>query len=475
MCVHLCRGLVPCPFLLTMALNLLARRHAHRSEGFFALHPGMERRERALRTRAKVHDPALGNTNPLCEVAPVAHRVDGVGQFRDVDWLRGAGGSLLPALEVHFALSKRPALGPQCGLELRPAVQQRARCANLNLGRNAPRENARVVAFPAKLRAEPSEFLLHGLELGLVVGKIVLRSADLDAPVPQGADLVRAREEVLIGTKSRELDPDALRGLCERGDRGPGVGLRTFGGSELRASVLGQQDHFAERPERPVELALSAHVTVHATDAAQPIALPGPLPELGVEIGICFFGDLDSTLELMPPVRREGALANRLLRLLHAVKRRVVRTVLRPAPAPESVGLRAERFQVLAKANDPRPCREERSTDVVLRLEDLASSCPQPRVIETEHALEERPVRPAEQTLERPHRSWKREPSRSSKVSLAPFRRTSERRSAPFSSTAPIRRHDGSCRNPNDVRTGTPNRRSVMELSPVDFPASFGP
>ena len=52
MCVHFCRALVPCPLLLTMALNLLARRHAHCSEGFFALHPGMQRRETALRSRA---------------------------------------------------------------------------------------------------------------------------------------------------------------------------------------------------------------------------------------------------------------------------------------------------------------------------------------------------------------------------------------------------------------------------------------
>ena len=412
MCVHFCRALVPCPLLLTMALNLLARRHAHRSEGFFALHPGMQRRETALRSRAKVRDPALGNTNPLCEVAPVAHRVDDLHQVRDVDWLRGAGGGLLATLERLFALSKRPALGSKGALHLRPAAQQRAHDPNLDLRRNAPGEHGRVFVSPANLRAEPPELLLGGLEIGLVPGEIVLRGADLDSPVAKGADLVRPREGVLVETKHRKLGPGALRRLCERGDRGAGVGLGALGGSELRARVLGKQDHFAQRLERLVDLAFSVHVTVHAADAAQPIALPGPLSELGIEARNCFLGDLERALELVPTVRRERVFANRLLDLLQAVKRHVVRAVLRAAPVPESVGLRAERFQVLAKVLDSGARREQHPTHLVLRIEDLAAPASKPRVIETEHALEERPVGAGEIGSQHPVVSNEREPVR---------------------------------------------------------------
>ena len=154
------------------------------------------------------------------------------------------------------------------------------------------------------------------------------------------------------------------------------------------------------------------HVPVYAADAAQPIALPGPLSELGIEARNCFLGDLKSALELVPPVRRERVFANRLLDLLQAVKRHVVRAVLRAAPVPESVGLRAERFQVLAKVLDSGARREQHPTHLVLRIEDLAAPASKPRVIETEHALEERPVGAGEIGSQHPVASSDREPVR---------------------------------------------------------------
>ena len=79
-----------------------------------------------------------------------------------------------------------------------------------------------AVSSPASWRGEPA-----------------LRGADLDSPVAKRADLVRPREEVLVGTKRRKLGPGALHLLSERGDRGPSLGLGALGGSELRARVLG--------------------------------------------------------------------------------------------------------------------------------------------------------------------------------------------------------------------------------------------
>ena len=238
-------------------------------------------------------------------------------------------------------------------------------------------------------------------ELGLPFRQVEARRAHLDTLLAKAFDVVGAQQKRVVPFQRVPLALGLLefRASILQGAFGLAPVLQGF--LEPPARVRRQVRRLAEFAGFGVQAFQVADAEERPPDPAQPAAL-------------CFLGSyfrgaaLEVLLALLelPAQRFVVAGAHRLLaQLAFGVLPPVHRLIEEAAPRtvlPQAAGLFADAVQPTAQLLDARPGGEQSLAGFVALFEDLAAALAQPLVVQAEHALEEVPVRRAEERAQRP-------------------------------------------------------------------------